>query len=190
MGASLVKLAIAFGARHRLTGNEFRVLIQMAVTAKDTDLEPSYWSSREDSARALGRMIPDEPGPDDPDADAKRRERDAAFFALKEAIRGLRAAGAIQTTDPGRRGHRAVYKLTLTSMRGSENPPPIGEENPPAIGGNPSPYRGENPPPKEEPGTRGQKTRTTTRHTAPPHLGPVDSSSNKPIDHEFEEGAA
>lgn len=93
MGASLVKLAIAFGATHRLTGNEFRVLIQMAVTAKDTDPEPSYWSSREDSARALGRMISDEPGPDDPDADAKRRERDAAFFALKEAIRGLAGSG-------------------------------------------------------------------------------------------------
>lgn len=190
MGASLVKLAIAFGATHKLTGNEFRVLIQMAVTAKDTDPEPSYWSSREDSARALGRMIPDEPAPDDPDADAKRRERDAAFFALKGAIRGLRTAGAIQTTDPGRRGHRAVYKLTLMPMHGSENPPAIREENPPAIGGNPSPYRSENPPPKEEPGTTGQKGRTATRLTAPPRLGPVDKSSEKPMDQSVEEGAA
>jgi hypothetical protein len=178
MGANLVKRAIAFGAVNHLTGNEFRVLVQMSVTALDTDRPPRYWSSREETARAIGRMLPDEPESGHPDFARICREREAGFSAVKEAIKGLRHKGALRSAQVGRRGYRAAYELTMNGDLAAGDPPPVeegkpaptregfpppnGRENVPLTVGNPSPL-----------GTvRIQKDekQESTHLSAPPHL--------------------
>lgn len=181
MGANLVKRAIAFGAVNRLTGNEFRVLIQMSVTALDTDRPPRYWSSREETARAIGRMLPDEPESNHPDFARISREREAGFAAVKEAIKGLRSKGALRSAQVGRRGYRAAYELTMNGDLTGENPPPIEEEKP-------TPTREGFPPPngrKNLPLTVGNpyplgtiriqkdENKETTHLPAPSHLTPT-----------------
>jgi hypothetical protein len=116
MGAQLAKQAYAFGASHPLTASEMRFLVWMALTAKDTDERPIYFMSREQSALALGRIVPDEPRPGQEDAAAVLKERKAAFQAVKVATTGLVSHGAIRSLVRGRTGHRAEYELTLGQL--------------------------------------------------------------------------
>lgn len=107
MGARLVKQAIAFAVDVPLRGNEFRLLIHMAVTALDEDDPPRYFDSRESSALALGRRVPDGGSAE---ADA---ERGAAFQAVKVAVAGLVAVGALRRLKQGKAGQRAEFAIAL-----------------------------------------------------------------------------
>ncbi|MWJ18486.1 hypothetical protein DOU17_06040 [Clavibacter michiganensis subsp. michiganensis] len=113
MGAQLVGKAYAFAVDHRLTDREMRLLAWMALTAKDTDLQPQYYRRRESTALALGELVPDRPESGDPETATKTAERDAAFQRVKVATAGLVKAGAITRLRSGREGRVAVFAVTL-----------------------------------------------------------------------------
>lgn len=113
MGANLVGRVIAYAADVPLKPNEFRLLVGMAHTALDTAERPRYFDSREASALILGRRVPDAVHDGDPSADAVARERNAAFQAVKEALRGLNNLGAIKRQRTGGNGRRAEYTIVL-----------------------------------------------------------------------------
>lgn len=70
----------------RLRGSAFRLLVHMALTAKDSDSPPHYWGGRDGMAEALGKG-----------ADA------AGHQAVKRAVASLVAAGAITRVRGGRK---------------------------------------------------------------------------------------
>lgn len=122
MGARLVREVYAYAADVPLKPNEFRLLAYMALIAIDPG-DPGgraprrYFDSRESSALALGRRVPDESG-----EKADLAERHAAFTAVKEALSGLVKLKSIEREKRGGNGRRAEYSLTLspTSSRGTE----------------------------------------------------------------------
>lgn len=109
MGAGLVKRAYAYAADVPLYPNEFRLLAFMALTALDADVPPRYFDSREASALALGRRVPDKSAPGEKEAP----ERVAAFEAVKVATRGLVSLGALEQLRFGHRGQRAEFALRM-----------------------------------------------------------------------------
>lgn len=98
--------AYAFALDVQLKPNEFRLLAWMSLRALDSDSPPRYFASREETALALGRRVPDAGADDAGDA-----ERQAAFQAIKEATAGLIRTGAIKRTRIGGNGRRAEYAL-------------------------------------------------------------------------------
>jgi hypothetical protein len=116
-----VSAAFVFAARVPLKPNEARLLLFMAHTALDTDKPPRYFASREASALALGRMVPDAPDLLDPDSARIEAERAAAFQRVKIATQGLVSLGAISRIRRGREGSRAEFAITL----GTQNVPPV-----------------------------------------------------------------
>jgi hypothetical protein len=118
VGAKLVGLAFTFAARKKLKPNEQLLLLWMALTALDADNPPRYFAAREQSAIALGRIVPDEPDPANPRAAEIIAERQAAFQRIKIATTGLIDAGAIVRLNRGREGRRAEFKLTIGSTFG------------------------------------------------------------------------
>ncbi len=168
MGAQLVGRAIAFAAQNDLKPNEYRLLVFMALTALDSDQQPRYFASREESAFALGRMIADKTTTD-PSALAAR---EAAFKAVKLATQGLVRLGAIDRIERGRNGHRAVYGVTFRGtksvpLNGTESVPLRGTKSVPQGVRNPSPLGTTEEPQEELPGR-------TPRFTEASHLHSVD----------------
>lgn len=140
MGARLVKLAYAYAVDVPLKPNEFRLLAYMALTSLDEEASPRYFDSRESSALALGRRVEDDR---DDLSDQERRDRDAAFEAIKVATRGLVELGAIVRLKSGRSGRRAEFAIRLSpmeTMRTAEYKRRVGEGSAfPARKGPPSP---------------------------------------------------
>lgn len=142
MGARLVKMAYAYAVDIPLKPNEFRLLAFMALSALDADESPRYFDSREASALALGRRVEDD---SEDISEADKRERLAAFEAVKTAIRGLVAVGAIVRVKSGRSGQRAEFAIRLSPMESMRTPEyrrrsgegksfPARKENPSPLG--------------------------------------------------------
>jgi hypothetical protein len=136
VGAALTGEAFAYAAREHaagrpLTHNERLLLLFMAHTALDADKPPRYFGSRERSAVALGRMVPDEPAVDHPERSERQRERHNAFSAVKTATRGLVQRGAIERLHSGRAGRRAEFALRFHGglARGAPDLPLSGAVN-------------------------------------------------------------
>jgi hypothetical protein len=128
MGAGLIKAVYArWGA---LPGGPFRLLVYMALRAKDDDKPPRYWAGREDLAFGLGRVVP-APKTDDK---AVQRERAAHFKAVKEAVSVLSKQGAITTEQQPRPGRAAVYVLNVSKEWGTETVPRMGDGNRAPVG--------------------------------------------------------
>ncbi|MFC7927690.1 hypothetical protein [Microbacterium laevaniformans] len=116
MGANLVGRVFAYRAVVPvLNPTEFELLTYMALTALDSGQPPIYFDSREASALALGRIVPNAVQPEDPDFDEVDRERTAAFQRVKVAVQGLIALGAIQRVRQGGNGRRAEYAIMLNA---------------------------------------------------------------------------
>lgn len=109
MGARLVKLTYVYAADIPLNPSEFRLLVWMSMTALDDDPTPRYFDSRESSALALGRRVVDDGYGDEAD----QRERAAAFEAVRVALNGLVALGAVDRVKTGRNGRRSEYAIRL-----------------------------------------------------------------------------
>lgn len=86
MGAGLVKAALAVADSFGLDHAPTRLLVAMAVTAKDSDQSPAYWGGRDAQAAALGNR------------------GSAGHRAVTRALRALSEAGLIETVGaaPGR----------------------------------------------------------------------------------------
>lgn len=121
MGVKLVKRAYAYRVDVPLHPNEFALLGYMAATALDADNPPRYFDSREASALALGRRVPDQPDGHPTKSPACPcpvcRARRAAFESVRVALRGLVSVGAIERIKVGRAGQRAEYALRLDVSR-------------------------------------------------------------------------
>lgn len=116
MGANLVGRVFGYRAAVPvLNPTEFELLTYMALTALDADQPPVYFDSREASALALGRLVPDAVHPDDPDYNDVERERTAAFQRVKVAIQGLISLEAIKRLRQGGNGRRAEYAIILNA---------------------------------------------------------------------------
>lgn len=118
MGARLTKRAYLYAIDVPLNPNEFRLLCWMAMTAIDDDDTPRYFDSRESSALALGRRVVDGGYGDEND----QLEREAAFQAVKVALNGLVALGAIDRVVTGRNGRRSEYALILDAIASAKTP--------------------------------------------------------------------
>ncbi len=117
MGIRHVNAAFAILPDARVTHSAALVLLWMAKTARDDDDPPIYFGSRETTAVALGRLLPEEPRPDDPNYLHIVRDREAAFRRVQEAITNLTRSGLITRTAPGGRGRTATFELNLTRDR-------------------------------------------------------------------------
>lgn len=196
MGARLVKQAIAFAVDVPLRPNEFRLLTYMAVTALDEDQPPRYFDSRESSALALGRRVPD-PGTSEADA-----ERSAAFQAVKVALSGLTALGAVRRLKAGRAGQRAEYAIALDiaqarasaefrQRRGVRNSYPSEVRNSyPTRYGFPTPEGYGIPTPKEQLRNHKEQGRgTSASSTSTTSLAAVDNEQSATTDERKERAA-
>ncbi|KAA9105016.1 hypothetical protein [Microbacterium rhizomatis] len=112
MGVRLVKLAYLYALDIPLKPNEFRLLGWMSMTALDDDTTPRYFDSREASALAIGRRVVDDGYGDEAD----QRERAAAFEAVRVALAGLVAIGAVDRISMGRNGRRSEYAIRLDAI--------------------------------------------------------------------------
>lgn len=113
MGAGHAKAAYALW--RGLPDRALRVLVYMALTAKDDDDPALFWQGREALALALGRDLPEEPAADDRSSEAERarRARRAAFEAVRAATSDLVSAGAVVVDQRARPGRNARYALNL-----------------------------------------------------------------------------
>lgn len=108
MGANHVSVVYAQWG-HILDGRPFRLLVHMALTAKDSDTPPKYWAGRDGMAEALGRE-------DDP----------AGHQAVKRALSVLKRAGAVKLDRaPKKARHAARWIVVLTPPQGVTNRTPI-----------------------------------------------------------------
>ena len=126
MGARLV--AQAFTHWTHLPDRPFRVLVRMALVAKDTNASPTYWGGRDDLADALG-LPPSE----------------AAYQAVKRAVRQIVSAGAVEIAYLGHATKRTEYRLTLDTMprqKGVAQSTPRGSVSDPLRGSVDDPHRG------------------------------------------------
>lgn len=97
MGASNVKTVYACWGD--LPHVPFRVLVFMALTAKDSDEEPVFYAGRESLAVALGRL-------------AASKDK-AAQVAVERAIRSLKRHGAITQIQEAKYRQSAAYRINL-----------------------------------------------------------------------------
>ena len=126
MGARLV--AQVFTHWTHLPDRPFRVLVRMAHIAKDTNPVPIYWAGRDDLAQALG-LTPGE----------------AAYQAVKRAVRQIVKAGAVEIEYLGHATKRTEYRLTVDRMprkKGVTESTPRGSVSDPQKGSVNDPHRG------------------------------------------------
>ncbi len=188
MGAQLVAKAYAFAAHPSidLKPNEMLLLGYMALTALDSDDPPVYFASRERSAYALGRMVPDEPWPDDPDAAEQHRIRAAAFMRVKVALAGLVKIGAIRERTRGQIGQRRTFTLHLDPLwigtgLGSDSDPLLTDGKRPWPGRIPTPSQVGFRPPKEQHQDQQEPEQGENQFPARAHLWAVDNSSGAAV---------
>lgn len=175
MGASNVRLVYA--TRGALPDQPFRLLVYMALTSLDEDREGTtarrYFAGREPLALALGRDLPGEPQDCDQSAAAvaARRTRNAAFAAVKAALKVLKETGAITVVRQGGFRRQSEYALNLDPWekkpQGQGDAPPTKQGDPTPQGvGNPT-HRGRAAPPP-----RNHEEQPEDQERGQPHLGP------------------
>lgn len=120
MGAGNVAAVVTYWSH--LEGAPYKLLVQMALSAKDADDPALFWGGPDMLAGALGRRPP----------------HDAADHrAVRRGLKQLRAVGAITDAKRAGPGQRAEYALMLRPTADAERPPSattVDAERPP-IGG-------------------------------------------------------
>jgi hypothetical protein len=110
MGLYAAKNAVLVAARLNVGNSAARLFLAMALECWDDEDNPAaqlprrYFAGRESSAIALGFLAPE-------------NGSDAAFRAVKRAIRELVDAGAIVRVRTGRNGQTSEYELKVDSSR-------------------------------------------------------------------------
>ena len=126
MGARHV--AAAFAQWGSLPDRPFRLLAYMALVAKDSTTQPTYWGGRDGLCVGLGvEATP------------------SGHRVARRAIADLEAAGAIERKYVGHSRKRSEYRLVLTPAKGDTTVPLSPEDNPSAAddeGGRTSPPKG------------------------------------------------
>ena len=126
MGARHV--AAAFAQWGSLPDRPFRLLAYMALVAKDSTAQPTYWGGRDGLCVGLGvEATP------------------SGHRVARRAIADLEAAGAIERKYVGHSRKRSEYRLVLTPAKGDGGVPLSPADNPDeadAEGGRTSPPKG------------------------------------------------
>lgn len=164
-----------------LPGNAFKVLMVMAKTAMDDEVEPTYWGGWERLAMA-GLACRNWPADADL-SDEARLIRGAWLKRVQHAVADAKNAGAVKVKTPGRRGVSACYSLHLDredlwitrpneGVRGTETVPLTGTDEgvrgtkTGSIGGRkPSTYQGVRGTKSGQLGGRKPSTRGTNEET-------------------------
>ena len=100
-----------------LPDKAFRLLVHMALTAKDSHTEPTYWGGREALAVALGMPANDK----------------KSHLSVKRAVRVLVDAGAVSRVLTGYAGKRSEYRIHFPE-RGALSDPHRGAQKVPHRG--------------------------------------------------------
>lgn len=126
MGARHV--AAAFAQWGSLPDRPFRLLAYMALVAKDSTAQPTYWGGRDGLCVGLGvEATP------------------SGHRVARRAIADLEAAGAIERKYVGHSRKRSEYRLVLTPAKGDTTVPLSPADNPDETddeGGRTSPPKG------------------------------------------------
>lgn len=126
MGARHV--AAAFAQWGSLPDRPFRLLAYMALVAKDSTAQPTYWGGRDGLCVGLGvEATP------------------SGHRVARRAIADLEAAGAIERKYVGHSRKRSEYRLVLTPAKGDTTVPLSPADNPDEAddkGGRTSPPKG------------------------------------------------
>src|SRR5690606_24793206 len=104
-GVMGIKLVKACRKWKHLPDRPYRLLMEMAATAKDSDSEPVFYGGRAALCDALGL----EPG-------------DSAYRMVRRALAELMAEGVIERRQSGKAGTRSRYCLLLTKEEDSGVP--------------------------------------------------------------------
>jgi hypothetical protein len=112
MGAGNVRLVFVYWGD--LPGGPFRLLIYMALRARDNEPAPQFWAGREELALALGRVVPP------PIDETSNRTRNKHFKAVKDATSILLGRGAVSLAQRPAPGRNAVYALHLAHGMGHQ----------------------------------------------------------------------
>lgn len=128
MGLFAAKNAVLVAAQLGLGGPAARLLLHMALECFDEDRDDQpkrrYFAGRESSAIALGYLAPD-------------NGSEAAYSAVKRAMRELIGTGAVSRLRVGGRGQTSEFELNLDSSRPPAMRPYASEPIPfPLRGGN------------------------------------------------------
>lgn len=131
MGYRNAQLAYVLHRHHR--NAPFRLLVWMALGARDDEDPPTYTGTREDLALALGMILPDAPRDRDaPNATAQTEARRRGHQAVSDALRALYRDGVVKppTIQP-RPGQSATYTLDLDPVAPVDNlvDNPVENEN-------------------------------------------------------------
>jgi hypothetical protein len=165
VGASNVKAAYAQWGD--LPHAPFRLLAYMALRSMDADSPPMFWGGREEQAYALGKAVPE--GRDE----ESKRVRQASFDAVKDAMKVLKARGAVAQTNTACAGQRASFALNLRAQKvgGSETPagevktpPERGSQTPPVEGSQTPEWGGLSLPPRSRGTSRGEQRISQSAH--------------------------
>lgn len=108
MGAAHAKAV--YGLWGHLPHAPHRLLVFMALTAKDGDDPPTFWGGRDTLAVALGRAVPLE------QTDAAQRVRNASYVAVRAAVQHLVEVGAIARDRRSSPGRTSRYVLNVRLM--------------------------------------------------------------------------
>lgn len=190
MGLRLVGEVMSYRVDVPLHANEFGLLIGMAYTARDSDDPPRYYDSREASALALGRRVPDAHPGDQGCRCSDCRSRAAAFEAVKVALRGLVALGAVERVRRARAGQRAEYAIVLDLgitrrtdeyriRQGKGEPSKEGRASLPLEEGRAFQQGKGEPSPKEKQGNHSGRTTGKTSPNSTISLAAVDNSADE-----------
>lgn len=107
MGAGNVAIVLARWSRS-LNDKPFRVLVAMALTAKDDDTTPRYWGGWAHLARAAGATFPDACERCRGCSDCQAAQRTA-----RRAISALTEAGIVTLVGRARKAWNAEYELHI-----------------------------------------------------------------------------
>lgn len=157
VGIEIVKAAAVYG--NRLSGNAYKVLVAMSVSALDkpSNGRPAslYWGGWDSLALTLGHE------------DATRNS--SGHKAVKRAIKELRDGQHISPMTTAARGSRQSYMVHPGGLKGDQNGPVKGGQSDPVKGGQNGPQSGvELSPPRKEQGTKGQNKDTSLTRQGQP----------------------
>lgn len=122
MGAAHVSAVYARWGH--LPHRPFRLLVYMALIAKDSTPNPTFWGGRDGLCIGLGLPA-----------------NDTGHRVARRAIADLEAAGAIERAYTGHNGKRSEYTIVLGSPKGDKGVPLKGQESSDK-GGQESPPKG------------------------------------------------
>lgn len=170
-----MKAAVVYG--NRLSGNAYKVLVAMSLSALDkpSNGRPAslYWGGWDALAIALGHEHAD--------------RNSAGHNAVARAVRELKSAGHITPMVDAGRGTRQSYMVHPGGLKGERNAHASGEQSAHAKGEQNAPQRvSKTVPPRKEQGSTGLTQDIDLIRRPEPQEAAIEAARNEIRPHKFE----